>query len=160
MWTFDLPMREISWGNWFAMRVLNGHWNVILLIILPSSEQRVWVIKIPRISNKFLPISGFNSSLTTTKSASSNRQPLLSIGACIIPMTGIGSLAKVLSSCSGAAVSHRASVELLITSVASDSFKMLHTLPESMRSPTLVFPICRIVFFGSICTVVLAMLAT
>ena len=27
-------------------------------------------------------------------------------------------------------------------------------------SPTVVFPICKIVFLGSICTVVLAMLAT
>ena len=144
-WAFDLPMREISWGNCFAMRVLNGYWVVIVLTILPSSEQRVWVIDIPRTSFKSLPMSGFNPSLTFTNSASSIRHPLLSTGACTIPMTGIGSLAKVLSSWAIAVVNHRAYVEFLIISVAifsSDSLSMLHTLPESMRSPTFIFPIC------------------
>ena len=148
MWTFDLPLREITWWSWFAMRVLYGLWVVIVLTILPSFEQRVWVIETPRTSNKSLPISGFNPSLTATNSESSIRHPLLFIGACIMPMTGIGSLAKVLSSCAGADVSHRARVELFITSVAWDSFKMLHTLPESMRSPTVVFPICKNRSFG------------
>ena len=147
-------------GNWFTMSVLNGHWVVIVLTILPSSEKRVWVIEISSISNKSLPISGFIPSRKTTNSASSIRQPVLSIGACIIPMTGIGSLEKAMSSCAGAVVSHSASVELFIASVARNSFKKLHTLPESMRSPTLVFPICKIVFLGSIWTVLLAMLAT
>ena len=132
MWIFHLPMREISCRNWFAMRVLNGHWVAIVLTILPSFERRVWVIEIPRTSNKSLPITGVSPSLTTTFLTSSIRHPLLSIVACIIPMTGIGSLAKVLSSWAGAVVSHRARVELLTTSVARASFKMLHTLPESM----------------------------
>ena len=76
-----------------------------------------------------LPISVFNPSLTSTSSAFSIRHPLLFIGACIFPMTGIDPLAKVLSSCAGAVVSHRARVELLIISVARDSFKMLHPIP-------------------------------
>ena len=133
----------MSWGNWFATRVLNGHWVVIVLTTLPSSEYRCWAIDIPRTSNRSLPISSFNPSLTTTNSASSIRQPLLSTGVCIIPMMGMGSLAKVLRSWAGTVVSQRASVHLLITSVASDSFRMLYTLPESMRQPTLAFPICE-----------------
>ena len=48
----------------------------------------------------------------------------------------MGSLANVLSSWAGAVVSYRAKVELSTISVARDLFKVLHTLPESIRSPT------------------------
>ena len=75
-------------------------------------------------------------------------------------MIGICSLAKVLNSYEDTVIRRRASLKLLMTSVVSDSFKMLHTLPETITSPTFVFPICMIVFLGSICTAVLAMLAT
>ena len=68
-------------------------------------------------------------------------------------------VSKILSSFEGIVLSHRANLELLMISVASDSFMMLHTLQESTRSPIFVFPICRIVFLGSNCTVVLAILA-
>ena len=108
------------------------------------------MIETARTSNRSLPKSGFNPSRTTANLASLIRHSLLSIGACILPMTGIGSLAKVLTSSAGVVVSHRPRVELLTTSVERDSFKTLHTLPESMRRPTLLFPICKVVFLDCV----------
>ena len=102
-----------------------------------------WVTEIPRASNKSLPISGFSPSRTTTISASSIRHPLLAIGACIIPRTFMGSFANVLSSWGGVVINHRARGEFSTISAARDSVKILHTLPESMSSPTWVFPICN-----------------
>ena len=101
IWIFDRPIREMSCGNCFAMRVLNGHWGVIGLTLLPSFEFGVWVTEIPRASNKSPPISGFSPSRNTTNSASSICHPLLAIGACIIPITFMGSFANVSSSWGG-----------------------------------------------------------
>ena len=165
-WNFDLtmciferPIRVISWGNCFAIRVLNGHWDVIVLTILPPIFG-IWVTEIPRASNRSLPTSGFNPSRTTTNSASGSRHSLLAIGACIIPVTFMGSFENVLSSWGGAIINHRARGEFSTISEARDLGKILHTLPESMRSPTWVLPICKMVLFGSICIALLAMLAT
>ena len=68
---------------------------MILLMILLSLQNEVWVTDMPSASNRSFPMSGFRPSLTTTKSASSIRQPLLSTGVCIEPITGMGSFAKV-----------------------------------------------------------------
>ena len=104
----------------------------------------------PIASNKSLPISDFRSSLTSTNSASSIRQPLHITGVCIMPFTGMGSIAKVLRSLEGAVFNHQARNELLFMPVANDSFWILQTIPGSIRGTTFVFPIRRIVFFGSI----------
>ena len=40
---------------------------MMLLIILPSMEFRVWVTDMPSASNGSLPMGGFRPSLTTTK---------------------------------------------------------------------------------------------
>ena len=67
----------------------------------------------PFASNRSLRIGDFRPSLTSTNSASSIRQPLPTSGVCIMPFTGMGSIAKVLRSQKGAVFSHHARKELL-----------------------------------------------
>ena len=104
----------------------------------------------PSASNRSSPMSSFMPSRTKTSSASSIPQTLLSTGVCIMPMMSMGSFAKVLTFLEGSVVSHSAREELLKISIASDSLKILHRLPESMRRPTFGFPIFRVVFFGAV----------
>ena len=68
-------------------------------------------------------MSGFRPCRITTISASSIRQPLLACGVCILPIRGLGSLAKVFRYFVGAVVSHRAKNELSMISVAINLFK-------------------------------------
>ena len=83
-------------------------------------------------------IRRFRPSRTTANSALSVRQPLFTIGVCIIPITGISSLAYVFISIASAVDSHCASGEFSIISVANDLFNALQTPHESLGRPTFV----------------------
>ena len=88
------------------------------------------------------------------------RQPLLYSGVCIVPVKRIDYLAKVFIPLQGAVISHCVREDFSFILVSNDSFRIIKTRLDSMKSPAIVLPILSVVFRGSVFKVLLAMLAT